>query len=58
VAPEHWPPTDRERAAARMRDAAFVVVLRAWLLRRRAERLVTEAESDPKRPLRPASREK
>jgi hypothetical protein len=30
-----WPPTSEERAAAKMRDAAFLLLLRAWLLRER-----------------------
>jgi len=44
MVPESWPPTDDQRAAAKMRDAAFLLVLRAWLLRKRAERLTAETE--------------
>jgi len=49
VAPESWPPTDEQRAAAKMREAAFLLVLRAWLLRKRAERLMAESEDAPRR---------
>jgi hypothetical protein len=31
-----------------MRDAAFLVVLRAWLLRRRTDRFVADATREPK----------
>ena len=48
--PVGWPPSDHERAAAKMRDAAFVVVLRAWLLRKRAERLLASAEDAARQP--------
>src|SRR5262249_25508494 len=33
---EGWPTTDEERAAAKMSEASFVLVLRAWLLRTRS----------------------
>jgi len=49
VAPDAWPPSAQERAAARMRDAAFVIVLRAWLLRKRAEELLANVEDAPKK---------
>jgi len=39
-----WPPSDEERAVAKMRDAAFIIALRAWLLRAHAEREVEGAE--------------
>jgi hypothetical protein len=32
-----------------MRDAAFVILLRAWLLRKRAEELLADVEEAPKR---------
>ena len=38
-----WPPTHEERVVAKMRDAAFVIALRAWLLAR-AERVAKGAE--------------
>ena len=37
VAAASWPPTDEERGAAKMRDGAFLLLLRARLLRKRAE---------------------
>ena len=54
MAPDGWPPKDHERAAAKMRDDAFVLVLRAWLLRKRAEDLVARAKGAPEQ--RPARR--
>jgi hypothetical protein len=48
VIPGGWPPTDEQRAAAKMRDAAFVLVLRAWLLRKRAERVIAETKETPR----------
>jgi len=39
-----WPPTNEEGAVAKMRDAAFVIALREWLVRRHAEREVEGAE--------------
>ena len=35
VGTTQWPPTSLERAGAKMREAAFLVMLRAWLLHRR-----------------------
>jgi len=46
--PAGWPPTDEEHAAAKMRDATFVLVLRTWLLQKRVERL-GDAELAPSR---------
>ena len=54
--PDSWPPSAQERAAARMVDAAFVILLRAWLLRKRAEQLLADIEEAPKTSVR--SREK
>ena len=39
MAPRNWPPTAEERAEAKMREATFLLVLRAWLLRKRTERM-------------------
>ncbi len=52
MVPDSWPPSAQERAAARMRDAAFVILLRAWLLRKRAEQLVADVEDTPKKSAR------
>ena len=48
-----WPPTAEERAAAKMRDAAFLVALRARVMRRRVERLLAD---DAKRTPQPSLR--
>jgi len=56
LAPAGWPPTDDERAAAKMREAAFVLMLRAWLLRKRVEDLTAGERRPTRRP--PVSGEK
>ena len=47
MVPADWPPTRDERAAAKMRDAAFVLLLRAWLLQKRVERVQRDDRSQP-----------
>jgi hypothetical protein len=45
-----WPPTEEEQALAKKRDMTFAMLLRAWLLRRRAAQLLADTRRAVKEP--------